>query len=110
MEDTYKSFVTETVEKETGGACGSHGGDIKLIWGFGKEIRGIEFTQRSPNRRRVDSTKMGLKKLWCLAVDGGHLSADKKKWRAVVKWVMKARVLSTAGNFFFKLRTLHYLR
>jgi len=44
--------------------------------------------------------KMCLKQLGCLELDGGHFSADKKKWRAVVKWVMKARVLSTAGNFF----------
>ena len=34
-----------------------------------------------------------------LELDSSHFSADKKKWRAVVKWVMKVRVLSTAGNF-----------
>jgi len=34
MEDTYKSFVTEIVEKETGATCGSHGGEMKFIGGF----------------------------------------------------------------------------
>jgi len=98
------------MEKETGGACVSHGGEMKRMGGFGNEIRGSEFTQRSPNRRRVDSTKMGLKQLGCLELDGSHLCADKKKRRAVVKWAMKARILSTAGKFFEKLRTFHYLR
>jgi hypothetical protein len=66
---------------------------------FFKAIRGNEFTQRSPNRRRVDSTKMGVKQLGYLGLDGSHFSADKKKWRYVVKWLMKVRVLSTVGNF-----------
>jgi hypothetical protein len=82
-----------------GGTCGSRGREMKRTGGFGKEIRGYEFTQRSPNRRRVDSTQMGLKQLGCLELDGSHFSADKKKWWAVVKWVMKVRVLSTTGNF-----------
>jgi len=72
---------------------------MKRLGAFGKAIRGNEFTQRSPNRRRVDNTKKVLKQLGYLGLDGSHFSADKKKWRSVVKWVMKVRVLSTVGNF-----------
>jgi hypothetical protein len=88
------------MEKETGGACGSHGIEMKCLGDFVKAIRGNEFTQRRPNRRRVDNTKVGVKQLGYLGLDGSNFSADKKKWQSVAKWVMKVRVLSTVGNFF----------
>jgi hypothetical protein len=71
-----------------GEACGSHGREIKRIEVFGKEIRGKEYTQRSPSLRRVGSIKIDHKQSRSLELDGCHFSADKKKYRAVVNSVM----------------------
>ena len=48
---------------------------------------------RRPRRRRDDNIKMDLQEVGCGVMDSIDLAEDRDRWRALVKAVMKLRVL-----------------